>query len=164
MEPKKIIIFIIAVIIALFAAHHRWGDSSHAMGIISVKGGKARHPAVMLAGRRHYTQIVTASVAPPYRGDARIMLEGLPAIHYEIHLQGPVVNFDLKRRPRLEKNTLYGLEPGDRIALWVMITPSKSLAGRYTLAFYDTATNNTLLKIPFIFQSKDAQDAGRTEH
>lgn len=164
MQRMKILVFFAAAALSLVAAQHRWGDSGHTMGFISVKGGKARHPAVLSAGGHHYTQLVTATVMPPYRGNARIELEGVPATCYEIHLQNPVVNLGLRRLPRLENNTLFGLEPRDRIALWVVITPPGPIKGKSLLAFYDTVSNRSLLKVPFIFQPKDVRNAERLPH
>lgn len=123
MKNKKILFFILAVALSLIAANHRFGDSGHSIGTISVKGGKANHPTSFKSGSDRYTLISTATVIPPFRGNARVVLEGSPAIEHEIHFTAPVVDLGIHDLPEFRGNTLYGLEPGDRIALWVVMRP-----------------------------------------
>ena len=200
MRYKNLITFGMAVAISLVAAHHRWGDSSHAIGLITAKGGKARHPSFFSSGKTHYAQITTATVLPPFRGDVRVLFEGDPKMDHEIYFSKPVIDLGLQRLPGFRNGTLYGLQPMDRIALWVMIHPPRvdpvcgmrcepefireSFQGReycfctegclssfrqapeeytekdhpngkYTLAFYDTQSGRSVLKIPLIFQGKE---------
>jgi len=123
MRPKNVLFFFFAVCIALLAATHRWGDSAHTMGLITAKGGKARHPAFFESGKEHYTLIVTAKVIPPYRGDARVVFQGNPKMDCEFFASTPVVDFNLRRHPEFKGNTFFGLQPRDRLALWVLMTP-----------------------------------------
>ncbi len=122
---KKILFFAIAVSISLVGATYRWGDSAHSIGLIKQSGGEARHPSTLESGGSLYTLIATATVIPPYRGAARVVLEGSPAIDYTIHSSEPVVDFGLRRQPRFDesKNVMYDLRPMDRIALWVVMRP-----------------------------------------
>ncbi len=121
MRIRSMVIFVLAVLISLAAAEYRWGDSSHAIGLLSVKGGKARHPSFLESGWDRYTQITTATVLPPYRGDVRVVLEGNPPLDYDLRLSGPVVDLGLRRLPDFRDDILYGVQPWDRLALWVLL-------------------------------------------
>jgi len=123
MKAKSIVFFILALALSSLAATYRWGDSGHSIGLIKAAGGGARHPAILASGEEEYTLIATATVIPPYRGDARVILEGKPPIEHRIHLSGPVVDLGIRRNPELRDNVLYGLQPRDRIALWVVMKP-----------------------------------------
>jgi hypothetical protein len=170
MRFKKILVFVFSIGISFVAAGYRWGDSGHAIGLISERGGKARHPTYLEGGKERYTEIITATVLPPYRGDARVELEGSPPLNVEIHSAEPVVELGLRRKPRFRDNTLHGLEPGDRIALWLIMRPPSTeiksgndvageiSGGKYTVAFYDTLSSQSLLRIPIIFKGKEAAD------
>ena len=92
---KKIIVFAMAVTVSLVAATHRWNDSAHAIGVIKAGGGTARHPVSLESGEESYMLIATATVIPPYRGDVKVVLEGEPAMEYEIHSSGPVLDLGL---------------------------------------------------------------------
>ena len=120
---KKIIFFFVAFGISLLGAIYRWGDSAHSIGLIKADGGGARHPSFLESGKDSYTLIATATVIPPYRGDARVVLEGKPEMDYRIYASGPVVDLALHRRPGFRDNVLYDLRPRDRIALWVVMKP-----------------------------------------
>jgi hypothetical protein len=77
---KTLVVFTLAVALFGLAANYRFGDSSHAIGTLSLKGGKARHPFLIDAGKDRYTLIMTGVVLPPYQGTVRIALEGTPAV------------------------------------------------------------------------------------
>ena len=170
MRRKKVITFILSASLCLAAAAYRWGDSGHAIGLISRKGGRVRHPACLESGKGRYTQIVTATVLPGYRGNARVDLEGAPSLDCDMHLAGPVVDLGLRRKPRLENRTLVDLQPGDRIALWLVMHPAGSCVtpgsgppagisgGKYSLAFYDMASGRSVLRIPIIFKPVEIPD------
>ncbi len=120
---KVIIVFFLSVFISLVAAKYRWGDSSHAMGLISASGGKARHPSFFNGGKDHYAQITTATVLPPFRGDVRVTLEGDPPMAHEIYFSRPIVDLGFRDLPEFQDNTLYNLKPRDRLALWLLMHP-----------------------------------------
>lgn len=120
---KKIIFFLLAVSISLLGATYRWTDSAHSIGLIKAKGGEARHSATLESGKNTYTLIATATVIPPYRGDARVVLEGKPEMDYKIYSSGPVIDLGIRRQPKFRDNVLYDLQPKDRLALWVVIKP-----------------------------------------
>ncbi len=165
---KKIFFLILAITISLLAATHRFGDSAHSIGLIKADGGAVRHGAHFEGGYDRYTLIATATVIPPYRGDARVVLEGEPALSYELSFSAPVVDLKLHRLPRFENNILYDLAPKDRLALWVTMRPkgnNKNINGKYTLSFYDTKTNRSVLSVPVIFNGKEAvSHAGKHQH
>lgn len=131
MRIRAIIMFALAVLLSLAAAEFRWGDSSHAIGLMSMNGGKARHPSFLESGWNRYAQITTATVLPPYKGDVRVILEGQPALDYDIRFSEPVIDLGIRRLPEFRDNILYGVEPGDRLAFWVLLHsfPSDPVCG-----------------------------------
>jgi len=120
---KTLVVFISAAALSLLAAGYRFQDSAHSIGLINNKGGMVRHAAHFEGGKDHYVLIATATVLPPYRGDARVVLEGDPAMRYEIYDSRPVFDLGLHRHPSFEGNTLQDLQPKDRLALWVVMRP-----------------------------------------
>lgn len=120
---RKILFFTGAVCISFLAAAFRWTDSAHSIGLIKSSGGEARHPSTLESGKSGYSLISTATVIPPYRGDARVALEGEPKIDYQIYSSEPVIDLGIRRHPRLKDNVLYDLQPKDRVALWVVMKP-----------------------------------------
>lgn len=158
MCSKKLLVFLLAVVISAVAAGFRWGDSGHAIGLIKRKGGEARHPIVVAGGKGLYSLIVTATVIPPYSGDARLVLEGEPEFDYEIFFNEPVIDLGLRRRPEFREPVLQGLKPRDRVAIWVVIRPAAPAKGKYRLAFYDTRSGNAVLSVPIIFEEEGGED------
>ncbi len=184
---KTILIFFLAVGISCLAASYRFGDSAHAIGMLSAKGGKARHPFMIKSGKAGYTLIMTGVVLPPYHGDVRIALEGSPAMDYSIYDSEPVINLGIHRRPGLDGNILHGVQSGDRLALWVVMkpqsaTPLEGSPGKspdviepamataqphddepsaqqpLKLSFYAVNSGQKLLQIPVVFA--DLQEKG----
>jgi len=123
MRWKGVLFFVLAVCISVPAARFRWMDSAHSIGLIKATGGEARHPAFLQSGKDRYNLIATATVIPPYSGDAKVVLEGEPKLDYEIFASGPVIDLKFRRLPKFSDNTLRGLQPNDRIALWVLMKP-----------------------------------------
>ncbi len=123
MKLKSAAIFAAAVGVFLTGATYRFHDSAHAIGRLSVRGGNVNHPVLLDEGKVLYTLIVTGVVAPPYRGDARVAIEGDLPMTYRIHNSEPVVDLSLFRRPQFRENTLYDLRERDKVALWVVMRP-----------------------------------------
>lgn len=123
MKIKNIIFFVLAVGISFLAATWRWGDSAHSIGLIKTQGGEAKHPSFLESGKNGYTLIATARVIPPYRGNARVTLEGEPKMDYKLYASGPIVNLGVHHWPLFKDATFYNLNPRDRIALWVVMKP-----------------------------------------
>ena len=121
---KKVSIFVAAAALSLLAAPYRFGDSAHAMGLISADGGRARHPVRLTSGRERYTVIITATVLPPWSGDVRVAVEGDPPPTFTVRLSEPVVDLGLRLRPTFDHGVIRGLRPGDRPALWLVIEPT----------------------------------------
>lgn len=123
--------FTASVALSVVASSTRFGDSAHAMGLISDRGGRARHPVHLPADGERYTLVVTATVLPPYRGDASVTVEGPACPEVSVRASGPVVDLGLRRLPVFRDNVFYGLEPGDRLAMWVVIgkPPSDPVCG-----------------------------------
>lgn len=170
MQLKKPLAFVIAASISFVAAGYQWTDSSHTIGLISQRGGKVRHPAHLESGKSRYAQIITATVMPPYHGDARVVLEGSPPVKSEIHMARPIIPLGFRRTPRLEDQTLMDLQPGDRIALWLIMRPApvendltipqtnKLCGGKYALAMYDTKSGRPILRAPIVIEGKEDTD------
>ena len=120
---RKILFFAVAVCLSLLGATYRCTDSAHSIGLVNTRGGGTRHPSSLESGKTTYTLIATATVMPPYHGDARVVLEGTPNIDYAIYSSDPVIDLGVRRHPRFRDNVLYDLQPKDHIALWVVIKP-----------------------------------------
>ena len=197
MKYTTIAIFIVSVAISAMAANHRFQDSGHALGMLKIGGGMARHPALLDKERDSYVLIATAGVVPPFRGNARVVLEGGRGLEATFHNAEPTVNFGFHHRPEFRGDTYYDLRPKDRIALWVRIKRTgqpggmdeprggsgrerpdsspecprctaeegvkaeKGMAGGPALAFYDTATDGQLLRIPIKFVGSGGGNNGR---
>lgn len=157
MKFKSSFLFILTAAISLIAASHRFYDSAHAIGLITMKGGKARHPIVLDGDKTMYTLIITATVIPPYSGNAQIVLEGSPRMEYFIYNSEPVFDIGIYRRPKFSNNTLYELRPNNRIAFWVVMKPDgecdKAMdMNDFKLVLYDTKTKASVLNIPILFR------------
>jgi YHS domain-containing protein len=122
-KRKAMIFFIIAIGISLSAAIYRFSDSSHAIGMIKARGAQAKHPVLLESGKNGYTLIATARVIPPYEGDARVELKGDIPVDYKLYLSEPATDLGFWHRPKLKNNIIYGLQPKDHIALWVVMKP-----------------------------------------
>jgi YHS domain-containing protein len=144
--------------VSTVAAAWRWPDSAHAIASLRQGGGTARHPVVLTPGPRRTIVVVTAPVFPPWRGDARLAIEGEPPLEFEAELSRPVVDLGLHHLPTMEGRVVRGLEPGDRIALWVNLaapeldpvcgmrcTEATRAAGH---CFCSTECRNTYLRNP----------------
>jgi hypothetical protein len=159
---KKLLVFLFAAILSVAAAWYRPGDSAHAMGMVSIKGGRALHPVHLPSGRERYTLVVTGTILPPYQGDARVTVDGGPPIPFIVRGSDPIIDLGLRRRSHFKDQTLTGLEPKDRFTVWVVIQPTEPMpAGKRDITFTDTATGKEVLKIPVLF---GATEGGRHEH
>ncbi len=127
MKFSTIALFSLSVVISAVAAHYRFHDSAHAIGMLKIGGGTARHPAVLDKERDSHVLIATAGVVPPFRGNARVVLEGGRGLSATFHNAEPAVNLGLHHRPEFRGDTYYDLRPKDRIALWVRITRNDKL-------------------------------------
>ncbi len=112
-----------AIAVSTLAAWYRWPDSAHAIGVVKRGGGTARHPVALPAGQDSYVVITTAPVIPPWRGDARVSVEGEPPMAWQLEVSRPIVDLHLRRWPVQDGDRIRGLEPRDRLALWVKLTP-----------------------------------------
>lgn len=190
MKIRSLTYFVLAVAVSLVGAGYRFYDSAHSIGLIHAKGGKVRHPAILDGGRSFYTMIATATVLPPYQGDARVVLEGNPPMTCSIYNSGPLIDLGVHRQPEFRDNTFYGLHPQDRLALWVAMRPAPpnpgEIAGQglqansdaisngkasrqgldenLALAFYDTKSNLPILRIPIIFRKNGVLNHERQDH
>ncbi len=156
---KNSLVLLSAIAFFLAAAWYRPGDSGHAMGVLSRGGGRARHPVQLPGGGHRYTLVVTGTVQPPYRGDARIVVEGSPALSYAVQGSDPVVDLGLRHHPSFDGSKLSGLRPRDRFTVWIVMRsgPGRSaLHGRYSVAFYDVADGRPVLRIPVVFAGEEA--------
>lgn len=112
-----------AMAVSTLAAWYRWPDSAHAIGVVRRGGGAARHPVALQGGRDSYVVVATATVVPPWRGDARVAVEGEPAMEWQLEVSRPVVGLGLHRFPVQDGDVIRGLRPRDRLAMWVKLSP-----------------------------------------
>ena len=159
---KRLLFFIAAIGLSLTAAHFRPGDSAHSIGLITRDGGKVRHPIHLPAGKDAYTLILTASVIPPWRGDARVTVEGSPELDVSLHPSRPAIDLGLRRRPRFEDGVFHDLQPKDRLALWVRLKPrdAQRAEGRYSVTFHDTEHDKPVLEVPIILGDRGEGSRG----
>jgi hypothetical protein len=149
---KKLLVFVFAASLSAAAAWYRHGDSAHAMGLVSVKGGRAHHPVQLAAGKERYTLVVTGTIIPPYRGDTRIEVDGEPEIPFAVHGSDPIIDLALRHRPSTHDRTLTGLQPKDRFTIWVVMTPEEPMPpGKRDIVFTDTVSGQRVLTIPVLF-------------
>ncbi|MHB8882720.1 MAG: YHS domain-containing protein [Thermodesulfovibrionales bacterium] len=159
---RKILFFALAVCISLLGATYRWTDSAHSIGLIKASGGEARHPSTLESGKSGYTLIATATVIPPYQGDARVALEGNPGIDHKIFSSEPVIDLGLRRKARFRDNVLYDLQPKDRIALWVVMNPP-ILDPVCTMTYRKEFIKEHMGGKDYFFCSEGCRDAFRAE-
>lgn len=149
---KRLLVFLFAAAFFVGAAMYRRGDSAHAMGMISVDGGRAHHPVHLPSGKDRYTLVVTGTVLPPFSGNARVVVEGKTDLPYSVYGSDPIIDLGLRRRPHFDDQTLTGLQPKDRFTIWVVLRPPEAQPeGAFRVSFYDTATDNPVLQVPVIF-------------
>jgi hypothetical protein len=149
---KRLLVVLSAAALFVGAAIYRHGDSAHAMGMISLDGGRAHHPVHLPSGEDRYTLVVTGTVLPPFSGDARVIMEGKTSLPHDVYGSDPIIDLGLRRRPYFSNRTLTGLQPRDRFTIWVVLRPPEAQpAGAFNLSFYDTATDHRVLQIPVIF-------------
>jgi len=158
-QMKRILVLLLAAAFFTAAAWYRPGDSAHAMGMVSVDGGRARHPVQLPAGGHRYTLVVTGSILPPYQGDARVAVEGEPPLSFDVYGSDPIVDLGLRRRPYFREQTLTGLRPRDRFTLWLVLRQptGPGLSGRYHITFSDVATGRSVLRIPVLFGGEEGR-------
>lgn len=137
MNGKTVLVFVVSVAFFTLAATYRFHDSAHSMGMIKKGGGLARHPALLDKHRDSYVLIATAGVMPPYKGNARVVLEGDPTLTATFYNSEVPVDLGVHRHPTFRNNTYYDLRPKDRIALWVRIkrnqVPARQQAAAVTV-------------------------------
>ncbi len=151
-----------AVAVATLAAWYRWPDSAHAIGVVRRGGGAARHPVALPAGQDAYVVVVTAPVLPPWRGDARVAVEGEPPVGWEVEVSRPVVDLRLHRWPVQDGDRIRGLEPRDRLALWVKLTPP-AVDPVCGMPCGDGAIRETVAGREACFCGEECRDAFRAE-
>lgn len=116
---RNLLFFAGAAAVSLLAAWWRWPDSAHAIATIKQGGGKARHGVAFRAGPSSYQLVATATVLPPWSGDARLSVEGTPPLRWSAALSGPAVDLGVHDFPRLDGDVIRGLRPMEHVALWV---------------------------------------------
>ncbi len=120
---KTMITFSAAVGLSLLGAVSHFGDSAHSMALLSKDGGRVKHAAHFETGLNRYVMIATATVLPPYRGDVRVAVENVPGMAWAIHNSEPVIPLGLHRQPIFRDHILKGVQPRDRLVLWVVMRP-----------------------------------------
>lgn len=165
MRLRTLIVFLLALAVSLFAAGYRFGDSAHAMGMLSDRGGKARHPVILIPGLERYAVVVTATVLPPWRGNARVSVEGESALEWELHPAGPVTDLGLHRRPTWSEGLLQGLQPRDRLAFWLQLRRPEGACPTHAalplqLTFRDAESDRMLLEVPIVFAAAGGESHG----
>ena len=162
MPTKAVLAFLAAASLSLLAAVHHFGDSGHAAGILSDCGGKLRHDLQLSSGWNRYVVLITGKVASPYRGSARITVEGNQTLAWKAWSPVPLIDLQGGYRVTLRDAVLEGLEPDKRFAVWMVLerrnndteARCSSQENRSCgVVFRDTANGKCLLKVPLLFTS-----------
>ena len=110
---------------------------------------------------------------------------------YSIYDSKPIVDLGIHRRPKLEGGTLSGVESGDKLALWVVMSPEsdqdlealfddeietatsdvklqsdtdQSNDQPLKLSFYSADSGKSLLQIPVVFADLQADGGSNGAH
>lgn len=158
MKIHYILIFVLALGISLLAAWYRFGDSAHAMGILTARGGSVPHPVSLEPDLNSYAVVVTAAVMPPWRGGAKVSLEGNSLWDWQVHASEPVVDLGVHRQPRWQDGAFHDLQPRDRLVVWLQLRrPQQQDPKRgnspLKLKFSDLQSGKPLLEVPILFTS-----------
>jgi hypothetical protein len=163
---RTFLVFGVAAALAMAAAGFRFGDSSHAIGMVSEGGGRANHPFHLSPGFSRYTLVATARVLPPYHGDARINVEGCEPWGWSVYDSRPVVRLPLLHKPEMQDLVFRDLRPKDKLAFWVVLEEGEAeeLPGpECSLHMTDLTTGSTVLRIPVSFEhEQEENDHGAT--
>lgn len=141
-------------------------DLGHVIGLVTISGGKALHPAQFELGQSlfgKFTLFLTASVIPPVSGDLSIELNGPEQVEYSTSSRYPPVVPLLNRfHPwyGFSENKLTGVIPGDDLVVILTMKPPKN-PGVYELILRSDKTGQPVLTMPVIFSPPGAsQTAG----
>jgi hypothetical protein len=150
---RAIVAVAVAVAVSLVAAGFRFGDSAHAIGLLTSQGGRARHPFHLAGGYSRYTLVVTATVLPPYRGDARVRVDGCEPWRWSVYDSEPAMRLPFRRRPEMRDLVYRDLRPRDRLAFWVVLKHDSAVetGDGCSVVLADEETGATVLRIPIHF-------------
>ena len=124
---KKILLtstFIASTLIFTALAAYRPGDSGHVVSETNSQGGNARHGAHFSYGTARCSVLVTSKVKLDLKEDLKISVEGRNIPPYEIIGRNPsVFDIGIHAWPRMEGETIYGVQKKDKIAFYVVFKP-----------------------------------------
>lgn len=158
MKHKKLVMIVTIVIITFtiftIAAMYTPPNFSHSVNMLTKDGGICRHPVLLGFNEDKYVVFVTGTVKAPYKGSAKVVLEGLPRIEYKIYSQYPPdIKLGIHKFHGFKNNTIEDLTPWEKFALIVVVKPQVKIdkTSNYKLRFYDVKSNNVVLSIPITF-------------
>lgn len=160
---RAIVALGVTVATSLVAAGFRFGDSSHAIGLLTTEGGRARHGFHLKAGYSRYTLVATATVLPPYKGNARVSIDGCEPWDWSVYNSNPIVRLELHHVAEMRGLVFRDLQPRDRLAFWVVLEPDSgpeaaAVPGdKCAVRLTDIETGAQVLSIPVSFE--DASEA-----
>jgi hypothetical protein len=138
-------------------------DFSHVVGILTMGGGRAFHPAHLEMGKDLFGQntiFVSADVIPPIKGDIHVKLVGPESLDYTVSSRyPPVVPLFNGTHAwyRFEDNTLKGVHPGDDLGVVVTVDPPAS-PGEYQLIMANAQTGQPYMTVPVLFEQPGAAE------
>jgi hypothetical protein len=131
-------------------------DTVHSVGILTTQGGKTMQPAQFVFGEGlfgRFTFLLTATVAPPVRGDILLEITGPEKLEYSVSSRYPPVVSIFNRLHTwftFDRNMYKGVQPGDSLLLVLRIKPPNA-PGKYTISLKDAHTGKVYLSQPAIF-------------
>jgi len=132
-------------------------DFAHVVGILTMRGGQAFHPAHLEVGKDllgRNTIFVSADVIPPIQGDIYVKLVGPEPLDYTVSSRYPpgVPLFNGTHAwYRFEDDTLKGVHPGDDLGIVMQIDPPTS-PGEYQMILSNPQTGQPYMTVPVLFE------------
>ncbi len=156
---KNIIILSLTAVITLalctiFAMYSTPGFG-HCVTVMSKDGGMALHPVLLGLNKHRYVFLVTGTVKPPFKGNVKIVLEGLPEVNYKVFSRyPPYFDFGIHKFNLFNDNTLINMNGGYQYALTISIKPDQPIITEthYKLNLYDSESDEQVLSVPVIFK------------
>lgn len=162
MKIKKLVMIVATVIITFticaIAAMYTPPNFGHSVNMLTKNGGICKHPVLLGFNEDKYVVFVTGTVKAPYKGSAKVVLEGDPKIEYKIYSQYPPdIKLGIHKFHGFKNNTIEDLTPWEKFALAVVVKPQVKIdkTSNYKLRFYDVKSNNVVLSIPITFMELD---------
>lgn len=132
-------------------------DLLHAVGMLTIDGGSARHPVHMVLGEGlfgRFTLFITGVVIPPAQGDIEVEVHGPEDLEYTVSSRYPPSIPLLNRGHEwftFEDGVHRGVQMGDSLILVMQIKPP-SEPGEYEIILKEPNRSTVFLTLPAFFE------------